>query len=641
MNSKILKLISSLLVLMALLTACSDEYAAESYEGIGSADMLLDSLGKKDWKARHAAMKRDYIANLFRSYGVGYGYNALGEYANYNYVRDRVIDLDALRKYDESHHCNTIYDDRAPAAFQHILEGRDSETLLKELSKNAGLSADLGFFQAEVKSKYATSDLKNYAFCFSMIQDGVTLASRHLEPYDLIEIAKNDSNVLSLGFRRYVAEAKKWLDKGNTDAARLVLEDMFETYGTHLIYHAELGGMLTFTTTAERCAINSKRSLNESSKHDFFGIIGGDEHKEQDEFSFKETAEQRKSRLSVRGGDVDLCTKILYIDTEVDSARYALVDQWYKSVAIDFNKPESSNVELVGTKLIPIADLIFDNAVKRLYNQIMNKAVEIENAAFPRVYAKRFVRIPTTELMLASECMPHIVVSDNEIIGEMDFETIKGRRYIVFYPTIAGEVRDEGVGRCLETDSLYTITWTYTADVQKTQVGISPLNSFAKLPYIYYTNGDVDVAPEDSVEYKEVFEKNPLTLSMWTDKCTSSYKCGPFYLLQGCYSTTSLIGANNYVAISQDTPFGYEIVSSTELEQMMPIIADITGKTDMPEFFHQQWVVPTIKGAADPKVKVFDMKGLNSININAPLPNESSSNWGFILCKRGKNFLYP
>ena len=105
------------------------------------------------------------MAGLDRCSG-GYGYDAFGEYASYNSVRDQVISLPALRLYERENKTSCIVDDLAPDMATTILEGNDSQQLLKSLSAHAGLGLDVGFFQAHVKVSYAHSDLKTNAYSF-------------------------------------------------------------------------------------------------------------------------------------------------------------------------------------------------------------------------------------------------------------------------------------------------------------------------------------------------------------------------------------------------------------------------------------------------------------------------------------------
>jgi len=53
---------------------------------------------------------------------VGYGYDAFGEYASYNSVRDQVISLPALRLYERENKTSCIVDDLAPDMATTILK---------------------------------------------------------------------------------------------------------------------------------------------------------------------------------------------------------------------------------------------------------------------------------------------------------------------------------------------------------------------------------------------------------------------------------------------------------------------------------------------------------------------------------------
>lgn len=145
-----------------------------------------------------------YSGALQRSYGVGYGYDAFGEYAGYNSVRDQVISLPALQRYEQEHKTACIVDDFAPDMETTILEGNDSEQLLKSFSAHAGLGLDVGFFQAHVEGKYSRSDLKTNAYSFCTIINNYKAASRHIEPYTLVEIVRNNPEILTEGFRHNI-----------------------------------------------------------------------------------------------------------------------------------------------------------------------------------------------------------------------------------------------------------------------------------------------------------------------------------------------------------------------------------------------------------------------------------------------------
>lgn len=627
-----LKIILALAVL--LISACERGLDTQWVDIPGdttsvSEQQPADSLDGDYWSARYAAMRSQYVNELFRSYGVGFGYNALGEYASYNDVRDRVIDLNELRKVRPS----LIYDINTPKAFQHVIEGLNSEKYLNQLSLLAGINANVGFFQGQAKLNFNESDMRLEYLSYCSIYDGITMAQRHLEPYDLIELSRTNPEILSAGFRRYLDRAAYYNGMDRVDSAVIILNEMFRTYGTHMIYHAELGGTLEFQCTVDRRALDSRVTLKTSAEHELF-LIGGSKQETVNDSALSVTREERKSKLIIKGGDASLATKVLYTDTDSPEDRNRLVTEWYQSVRFDTGNPMASNVELIGVKLIPIAEFIVDPGLQALYSQIMGKAVELENESFPRSYPTRNVRLNTDVLDFS---MTSTIVSDGETIGEIDYEVINGREYSVFYPLIDGSVHHEGIARCLQTDSICTVTWTYTVDPLNTMVYVTPIAPESNIPFIYCSSGKADVTPDAGIEYRTAYSRRPLDLVMWNDRCNMGIKFGPYSLLRGCYANVNDKGYANYITMSKDVPFGYELVSTSEMPAILETVRKITGTDSMPEFLKQLWIMPPSSEGSVPLVYDFREIGTNG----GSMPDASDLGIGFILCRRSRGFRYP
>ena len=94
-----------------IFTSCTREddllTAVEEYDPANAYGTYSESY----WRRVHAAQRQEYIGDLYRSYGVGYGYNGTGKYSDYDEVRDRVIDMSYIQKFDQEHGSSTIVDD--------------------------------------------------------------------------------------------------------------------------------------------------------------------------------------------------------------------------------------------------------------------------------------------------------------------------------------------------------------------------------------------------------------------------------------------------------------------------------------------------------------------------------------------------
>ena len=583
-----------------LLTSCSSEDDILTSTEIVEYDPE-DTYGTYDeshWRRVHAAQRQEYIGDLYRSYGVGYGYNGTGKYSNYDEVRDRVIDLSKIQEFDREHGSSTIVDDLSPSSYHHVYSGTDAITICQKLTEKSSVKVNVILFQGEVSSTYSKTDLSSNEYAFCTIYDGLTLASRHLEPYDLYYIAREHPEVLSPGFIRYqklAAEALK--NQNNTEAIRIV-QNMFQTYGTHIIYHAQLGGKLKFSTTMKRSVTDTRNSVDEQASVSFLGCIGATKGTEKENWVVN-TQEDRETHLEALGGNSALGLKLAGLhESDNNALKSQVLDEWFKSLKFDPSVPkDSNNVELIEIKVAPIADLIVDEGVADLYNTLVGKHIAYETNVMPRVRNKIYAKIPTNALRLADRSVTNQVVIDHEVIGEIMNEYVHNVEYTVFYPTLAGKVGREGLGRRCSDDSLFTITWQYLEGAEsEAKAFVTPLVRLNYDDNIYYNNGDIDISPDSSVTaYKTNISVKQGNLYMWNDTCVANMKIGPYYLHQGVMANTSSdkTAMNTIRTLLKDVPVGYDVANTTKLNSIIHFMyksGEVFGpnrinQNDVPSFF--------------------------------------------------------
>lgn len=497
-----------------------------------------------------------YSAALLRSYGVGYGYDAFGEYASYNSVRDQVVSLPALRRYEQEHKTSCIVDDFAPDMETTVLEGNNSQQLLKAFSAHAGLGLDVGFFQAHVEGKYSRSDLKTNAYSFCTIINNYKSASRHIEPYNLAEIVRNNPDVLTEGFRYSIQKISDAVKGNNLDKALTYTEELFRIYGTHLIYHADLGGKLEFCSTFERAALDSQTTLSVAAEVSFLNMCGFKMEEGQTN-TYSQTATRQSRSISAHGGDVTYTTEI--INSEKDVLASGLVDDWYKSIYLDFDDPQRSNVELIDFKLFPIYELITDVGARSFVYAQLGMEVEYENDMFPRAYDTAYVQIDLNSSSSFSDVnngVEYLTSGKNQAIVEIasEYLRIRGKQYKFrsLYPVLAGEVRREGIA--VAQDSLYRILW------KNMECTLVPIGERSEYPTLYYNDGDLDILPVDDMTYSTDCQINRLFLYNWATWCKDIYKYGPYMIMVGAY-----LGMDQnympyyYINGVKDAPIGWEM----------------------------------------------------------------------------------
>lgn len=557
-----------------LFTSCTREddllTAVEEYDPTD----VNGTYSEAHWRRVHEAQRQAYIGDLYRSYGVGYGYNGTGKYSNYDEVRDRVIDLSYIQQFDAEHGSTTIVDDVSPSSYHHVYSGKDAITICEKLTKNSSVKVDMLLFQAEVSTTYNKTDMSSNEYAFCTIHDGLTVASRHLEPYDLYYIAREHPEALSPGFLRYQELAAAALKKGDNTEAIRIIQNMLQTYGTHIIYHANLGGKLKFSTTMNRFVTDSRESVDKQAGASFLYCIGQKDGTETQNWTV-DTKEDRETHIEVLGGNSAIALEFTAMHESDDMAKKSeKIDEWFKSLRFDPNLPkDSNNVELIDIKVAPIADLIVNEEVADLYNTLVGKHVKYETSVLPRARNQIYAKIPTSSLRLYDRSVTNQVVVDHEIIGEILNEHVHNVEYTVFYPTLGGKVGREGLGRRCSDDSLFTITWRYVEGKEEAaKAYVTPLVRINYDDNIYYNNGEIDISPSDSIKnYTSNVSINRGALYMWNDTCVANMKIGPYYLHQGVMASTSddISAMNTVRTLLKDVPVGYQVADTMEVNKII------------------------------------------------------------------------
>ena len=555
-------------------TSCTREDDIQTIVDKYDPTDIYGSYDEAHWRRVHAAQRQAYIGDLYRSYGVGYGYNGTGKYSNYDEVRDRIIDLSVIQKYDEKHGSATVVDDVSPSSYHHVYSGTDALTICQKLTANASVKVNVPLFQGETSTTFNQTDMVSNEYAFCIINDGLTLASRHLEPYDLYHIAREHPEALSPGFIRYQQLASEAIDKNNLTEAQRIIQNMFQTYGTHIIYHAKLGGKLKLSTTMKRHVVDSRNTVDEQAGISFLGLVGRKDGTEKTDWVVN-TQEDRETHIEVLGGNSALATEFISLHESNDmKAKSEAVDKWFKSIKFDPSvEKDSNNVELIEIKVAPVADLIVDPQVAVLYSDMVGAHIAYETDVMPRARNQAYTKIPISFLKLSDRSVTNQVVSNDEIIGEVLNEYVHNVEYTVFYPTLGGKMAREGLGRRCSDDSLFTITWQYIEGADSlAKAYVTPLVRSTYGDYFYYNNGDVDISPSENVtSYRTDAETRQAALYMWNDTCVANMKIGPYYLHQGvtANSSTKAFVMNPVGTLLKDVPVGYQVASRSKVNEIV------------------------------------------------------------------------
>ena len=347
-----------------------------------------------------------------------------------------------------------------------------------------------------------------------------------------------------------------------------------------------------------RHVVDSRTTLDEQAGASFLYSIGTKTGTETQDW-VTNTQTDRETHIEALGGNSALALKLSALHDSDDMAlKSQVLDEWFKSLKFTPGADkDENNVELIDIKVAPLSDLILDHSVATLYNLLVGKHITYETNVLPRARNTIYAKIPTSTLRIADRSTTNQVVVNNEIIGEVLNEYVHNVEYTVFYPSLGGKMCREGLGRRCSDDSLFTITWQYLKGAEdQAKAYVTPLVRGNYDDHIYYNNGDIDIAPSDSIKaYTSNIAVNRGTLYMWNDTCVANMKIGPYYLHQGVMANTSSdkTAMNTIRTLLKDVPVGYDVANTTKLNSIIHFMyksGEVFGpnrinQNDVPSFF--------------------------------------------------------
>ena len=126
---------------------------------------------------------------------------------------------------------------------------------------------------------------------------------------------------------------------------------MLQTYGTHIIYHAQLGGKIKLSTTMNRHVTDSRETVDKQAGATFLYCVGGKDGTETQDWVTK-TQTDRETHVEALGGNSALALQLAGMhDSSNMTLKSQVVDQWFKSLKFTpGGNKDDNNVELIDIK---------------------------------------------------------------------------------------------------------------------------------------------------------------------------------------------------------------------------------------------------------------------------------------------------
>lgn len=293
--------------------------------------------------------------DLQRKHRLGYGYNILGDYANDNsFSISPILDYDKMVETENKEEISLVTEDRRHYQRLEVFSGNTVTELAGKLTKSQ--SDEEMFLGCGRQFTSETSLYKNVTVdqACGYTRLSQIVASRTLDIGNLRSvITTDDSPLLSGKFRSAIKQIK---------TGKLSIEQFLDEFGTHLVTSADLGGAMNLSTLISRqSVIEGQHAVSTVTKR-FFGLTVGISSSVYDKYNII-TSKDYQAQLDCIGGSSLTQNKLKRHVSYKKIIPPADIAEWQESFNGDFNSSKY-NVRLVGCKLLPITEFIFDERIK-------------------------------------------------------------------------------------------------------------------------------------------------------------------------------------------------------------------------------------------------------------------------------------
>ncbi len=340
---------------VALLAACSSDDNSLSPNGNDTTATIGTS------PFTRAATDTLSVADFRRSYGVGFSYDGIyGEQCNLQDVHCRVLDLNALRAWEQEDEWNeqlftllhvneyTIESDLSYSKSQYV-----QRSVL-----HADVKAKLLLFNGEAQANVTLWEQGDVNSLYMQVRYSAPGAALDMDASSVTTLITDEGreDLLTPNFR----EAVDWL-RHHHDA--LTVDSFLTRYGSHVVTRSRVGGSLTLTM---RMDLNDYTDIQEKQVLGDVAIKGILNTKMQTDEEKKALLKLDKAECSVeiRGGDLSkIPNELLHFQFSARPDLSSYVKAWAQSINFDSENPQACNLEMTDMTVTPIWDFIADEEV--------------------------------------------------------------------------------------------------------------------------------------------------------------------------------------------------------------------------------------------------------------------------------------
>lgn len=434
------------------------------------------------------------IEDFRRCYGVGFSYDGIwGERCNLRDVRSRVLDLDAIHKWEteEDWHIPLFMSMKESEFTYDIKTAFSQSEYAQNILAKADVEAELIIFNGEVSGSLdiwengQTNDFySRVSYCSPSMQ--MTLSTGNVRAL----IRQGRTELLTPNFREVI----DWMDKHHDNAT---IDSFLVCYGSHIITRSKVGASLTIDMTIRRDSLTDIVSKELMLDATVKGIVQFDESSE----STRKVLYQLNSadcNITVKGGDLStIPNHLLHFTIGKRPNLSSYLDKWSASLNYDPHDYAHNNLEMTDIEVTPIWYFIPNDEVAKLVRRrVEGTAVQLIKFAGYQNFTNTGFKLPQSvtckmggkSTTFNKPATANVIASGRYVATicreQIDLPEVGKKELQVVYPIYNQQV-NLGCGYTTYGDVAYKVRWQQgQCTVERDTLNIPNPNDS-----IYLTNG--------------------------------------------------------------------------------------------------------------------------------------------------------
>lgn len=451
------------IVVSCCMAACSDVP--------NLAEDISDTSANAIWHSPEVLTRAQTQQLFLYDHAVGYSYNAMsGESYALKDVRCQIVnraELDRLADVSK-YYLYLVNKENKISGEGHVYNSFTDYVQNSNLKVGVGASISIigvGSIKAE-GSIFEDGNVDTYVVD---TKRRISCGTYNLYADAITKLAETNPTVLTASFR----DAVKQVAEAPESNYRACVDSFINTYGTHVVTKAEVGGKLDVLLQVEATKVKTQYFLEASLTADvlkgmFKAAVEGGISKEDYEY-----LQNSKCRISVVGGSVKYLDALTAMDSykvgKIDNSNF---DKWQSSVVFNPDDYSKDSTAVIDMKFTPIYDFVLDPVAKRRIRSAITGNVQdlidllgnrnLVNVSFPYTSTDLSCKLGGKQYTCESPKVVDLIYAGRHVatICTERIDTIDATQDVrVVYPIYEGRIQMKN-GFCAHGGRAYNVAWT-------------------------------------------------------------------------------------------------------------------------------------------------------------------------------------